>query len=71
MYQKTQKITHCFLNWICYHPHKKCWEASTPFGSSIGFMRMASSQHLCVHNVDIYYVIVMNKEVYKLQALGT
>jgi len=38
---------------------------------SIRLVRMASSQHLDVHRVDVYYVTVMNKEVYKLQALGT
>jgi len=30
---------------------------------SVQFMRMASSQHFVVHREDIYYVIVMNKEV--------
>lgn len=38
---------------------------------SVLFMRMASSQHLGVHRVDVHCVIVMNQEVYKLQALGT
>jgi hypothetical protein len=34
------------------------------------FMRMASSEHFGVRRVDEYYVIVMNKGVNKLQALG-
>lgn len=63
---KGTKITHCFFKLDVLPSSQEMLRGFY----SMGFLRMASSQHLGVHEVVIYYVIVMNKEVYKLQALG-